>query len=118
MNKTDNRPKKVLIVGTGASGFACALALSSKGTETIIIDKRPEWSVVEKATGVSLGTWRLLEPFGIAIPAEAIPMRHFVFYDDNKLVARVPVPNVGGSPSAHLFPQAELERRMKSALTS
>lgn len=118
MDSSQKNNLVVLIVGAGAAGLACALALCSKGIKPIIIEKRFERSNTEKATGVSLGTWRLLAPFGVSIPTNAIPMQYFDFYDNGQLIAKVPVPKVDSCPPAHLFPQVELERVMENALMS
>ena len=45
-------------------------------------------------------------------------MRHFVFHDDGRLVANVPVPLVRGQPPAWLYPQGRLEIAMEQALAA
>lgn len=74
--------------------------------------------MMEKATGIAQGVWRALAPYGITsdVIADAIPMRHFVFHDNDKVVANVPVPAANGNPPAHLYPQGALEQRMEQAL--
>ncbi len=107
---------KVLIIGAGPAGMACALALARRGFAVGIIDRRLGRPPVAKATGVNLRSCRWLADQGIDLREEAIPMRHFVFHDDEKLVANVRLPLLSGEAPAYLFPQAELERRMESAL--
>jgi 2-polyprenyl-6-methoxyphenol hydroxylase-like FAD-dependent oxidoreductase len=107
---------KVLIIGAGPAGMACALALARRGFAVGIIDRRLGRPPVAKATGGNLRSCRWLADQGIDLREEAIPMRHFVFHDDEKLVANVRLPLLSGEAPAYLFPQAELERRMESAL--
>lgn len=106
----------VLIIGAGPAGMACALALARRGFAVDIVDRRRERSPFAKATGVNLRCCRWLAEHGIELREEAIPMRHFVFHDDEKLVANVRLPLLSGDTPAYLFPQAELERRMEAAL--
>lgn len=106
----------VLIIGAGPAGMACALALTQRGFNVSIVDRRIQRSPVAKATGVNLRCSLWLAEQGIDLRAEAIPMRHFVFHDEEELVANVELPMLAGEPPAYLFPQAELERRMESTL--
>jgi 2-polyprenyl-6-methoxyphenol hydroxylase-like FAD-dependent oxidoreductase len=105
-----------LIIGAGPAGMACALSLAQRGFKVKIVDRRRERSPVAKATGVNLRCCRWLSEQGIELRDEAIPMQHFVFYDDERLVANVRLPLLSGATPAYLFPQAELERRMETAL--
>lgn len=109
---------KILVAGAGASGLAFALACAHRGITVRILDRRPERTSLQKATGVAQGVWRQLAPYGITamVINDAIPMRNFVFYDDGHLVANVPVPLVNGEPPAHLYPQGSLEAAMEKAL--
>lgn len=109
---------KILVVGGGASGLAFALACMQAGVSVRMVDKRPRRSTIQKATGVAQGVWRQLAPFGITevVIGDAIPMRHFVFHDDDRLIANIAVPSVNGEPPAHLYPQAHLEEVMEAAL--
>ncbi|PSL15898.1 2-polyprenyl-6-methoxyphenol hydroxylase-like FAD-dependent oxidoreductase [Marinobacterium halophilum] len=109
---------KILVVGAGASGLAFALECAHRGIKPRIIDKRPNRSMIEKATGVAAGVWSQLSKFGVSPKTveTAIPMRNFAFYDDGELVANVPVPPIDGCPPAHLYPQGELERHLERAL--
>jgi 2-polyprenyl-6-methoxyphenol hydroxylase-like FAD-dependent oxidoreductase len=111
---------RVLIVGGGASGLACALSCARLGVAVRIVEKRVSRTSVQKATGVAQGVWHQLADFGITekVISEAIPMRRFVFHDDASLVADIRVPNVNGEPPAHLYPQAMLEQAMEDALAS
>lgn len=111
---------RVLIVGGGASGLACALSCARLGAQVRIIEKRASRTSVQKATGVAQGVWHQLADFGITerVISDAIPMRRFVFHDDERLVANIHVPAVNGEPPAHLFPQAKLEKAMEDALAS
>lgn len=106
------------MVGAGASGLAFALTCAAAGVNVRIVDKRPQRSMIGKATGVAQGVWRQLQRFGVtaSVIPDAIPMRNFVFYDDGSLVANVPVPAVDGSQPAHLYPQGQLERHLEEAL--
>lgn len=115
----DNNCTTVLVVGAGASGLAFALECAHHNICVHIIDKRPNRSMIGKATGVSAGVWGQLAKFGISPDSSgnAIPMRNFIFYDDGKLVANVPVPKINGVPPAYLYPQGELERQMETALS-
>lgn len=108
--------KAVLIIGAGPAGMACALALTQRGFNVSIVDRRLQRSPVAKATGVNLRCCLWLAEQGIDLRTEAIPMRRFVFHDDEKLVANVQLPLLRGEAPAYLFPQAELERRMESLL--
>lgn len=101
---------RVLIVGGGASGLACALSCARLGAQVRIIEKRASRTSVQKATGVAQGVWHQLADFGITerVISDAIPMRRFVFHDYERLVANIHVPAVNGEPPAHLFPQAKL----------
>lgn len=116
----NSKEVRIIVIGAGASGLAFALACIAQGVKVRIVDRRPTRSMIAKATGVAQGVWNQLAPFGItaAVISAAIPMRNFVFYDDGKIVANVPVPNVHGNPPAHLYPQGELERHMESALNA
>lgn len=109
-----------MVVGGGASGLAFALECARRGIHVRIIDKRPTRSMVEKATGVAAGVWNQLSHFGVSpkTVATAIPMRNFIFYDDRKLIANVPVPAIDGDPPAHLYPQGELEKQLEAALSA
>lgn len=100
--------------------MAFALASAHAGIKVRIVDKRPARSVIQKATGVAQGIWNQLEVYGVtsAVIHDALPMRHFVFHDDEHLVADVPVPLVNGKPPAHLYPQSSLEEAMEHALRS
>lgn len=111
---------KILVVGGGASGLALALASMQAGISVRVVDKRPCRSAIQKATGVAQGVWRQLAPFGISgqVIGDAIPMRHFVFHDEDQLVANIAVPLVNGEPPAHLYPQARLEEAMEAALSA
>jgi len=111
-------PPRILVIGAGAAGLAFALACAHRGVRVEIIDKRPARSLIQKATGVAQGVWRQLAPFGItaSIIHDAFPMRRFVFHDDGRLVADVPVPSIDGQPPAHLYPQGELEKFMEDCL--
>ncbi|MBV2132888.1 FAD-dependent monooxygenase [Pseudomonas sp. MAP12] len=111
---------RILVVGSGASGLALALACAHRGIAVRIIEKRPSRSHIQKATGVAQEVWHQLARFGITqrLIDAALPMRLFVFHDDERLVANVPVPLVRGQPPAHLYPQASLELAMEQALTA
>lgn len=106
------------MVGAGASGLAFALTCAAAGVNVRIVEKRPQRSLIGKATGVAQGVWRQLERFRVtaSVIPDAIPMRNFVFHDDNSLVANVPVPAIDGSQPAHLYPQGQLERHLENAL--
>lgn len=108
------------MVGGGASGLALALACAHRGVAVRIIEKRPARSHIQKATGVAQEVWHQLARFGVTqrIISTALPMRHFVFHDDERLVANVPVPLVRGQAPAHLYPQASLELAMEQALAA
>lgn len=110
----------MLVVGGGASGLAFALTCAHEGVAVRIVEKRPARSHIQKATGVAQAVWQQLARFGVTegLIDAAIPMRHFVFRDDEHLVAHVPVPLVRGQPPAHLHPQASLELAMEQALTA
>jgi len=79
---------QILVVGAGASGLAFALTCAVNGVNVRIIEKRPARALIGKATGVAQGVWRQLERFGLSatVIAEAIPMRHFVFHDNDELI--------------------------------
>jgi 2-polyprenyl-6-methoxyphenol hydroxylase-like FAD-dependent oxidoreductase len=111
-------PPRIIVVGAGAGGLAFALACAHRGVRVRIIDKRPARTLIQKATGVAQGVWNQLAPYGIttSVIRDAFPMQHFVFHDDNRLVADVPVPLVNGKAPAHLYPQGELEKVMETAL--
>ncbi|MGV1907476.1 FAD-dependent oxidoreductase [Agrobacterium cavarae] len=111
---------RILIVGGGASGLACALSCARLGADVRIVEKRASRTSVQKATGVAQGVWHQLADFGITerVISDAIPMRRFVFHDDEKLVADLRVPDVNGEPPAHLYPQAMLEQAMEEALAA
>lgn len=111
---------RVLIVGGGASGLACALGCARLGAQVRVVEKRVSRTSVQKATGVAQGVWHQLADFGIteAVISEAIPMTRFKFHDNATLVADIRVPNVNGEPPAHLYPQARLEQAMEDALAS
>jgi 2-polyprenyl-6-methoxyphenol hydroxylase-like FAD-dependent oxidoreductase len=106
----------VLIIGAGPAGMACALALRQRGFNVSIVDRRRQRSPLAKATGVNRRCCLWLAEQGIDLRSAAIPMRRFVFHDDDKLVADVQLPLLRGDAPAYLFPQAELERRMEAAL--
>jgi 2-polyprenyl-6-methoxyphenol hydroxylase-like FAD-dependent oxidoreductase len=110
----------ILVVGGGASGLAFALECIRHGIAVRIIDKRPARSLIQKATGIAEGVWRQLAPFGVtaSLLDDSIAMRRFVFYDDGRKVADVPVPLVDGAPPARLFPQGALEAAMERALAA
>jgi 2-polyprenyl-6-methoxyphenol hydroxylase-like FAD-dependent oxidoreductase len=111
-------PSRILVVGAGASGLAFALTCAAAGVNVRIIEKRPQRSLIGKATGVAQGVWKQLDWFGLTstVIADAIPMRNFVFHDNGKLVANVPVPDIDGVQPAHLYPQGQLEHHMEQAL--
>lgn len=111
---------RILIVGGGASGLACALSCARLGADVRIVEKKASITSVQKATGVAQGVWHQLADFGITerVISDAIPMRRFVFHDDEKLVADLRVPDVNGEPPAHLYPQAMLEQAMEEALAA
>lgn len=108
------------MVGGGAAGLACALACARKGLLVRVIDKRPERSAIQKATGVAQGVWHQLALVGIGpeIIGDAAPMKRFVFHDEGRMVADVRVPLVDGEPPARMYPQADLERAMEHSLAS
>lgn len=107
----------ILVVGAGASGLSFALQCLQDNIQIRIIDKRPCKSRLAKATGIAQGVWQQLEPFGICPNAlGAIPMTNFVFFDDDKLVSNVPVPQINKKPPAYLFPQHKLEEVLESKL--
>jgi 2-polyprenyl-6-methoxyphenol hydroxylase-like FAD-dependent oxidoreductase len=108
------------VVGGGASGLALALACARRGVAVRIIEKRPARSHIQKATGVAQEVWHQLARFGVTqrIISTALPMRHFIFHDDERLVANVPVPLVRGQAPSHLYPQASLELAMEQALAA
>lgn len=110
--------ERILVVGAGASGLAFALTCAAGGKYVRIVEKRPNRSLVGKATGVAQGVWSQLTRFGISasVISEAIPMRNFVFHDDEKLVAYISVPNINGNPPAHLYPQGDLEVHLERML--
>ena len=110
----------ILVVGAGASGLAFALACAHHGLQVRIIDKRPARSHIQKATGVALGIWQQLAAYGITpnIIGDAFPMRHFVFHEDQRLIADITVPLIKGQAPAHLYPQADLEQAMENALAA
>jgi len=114
----DFADRRILVVGAGASGLAFALEYASRGLNVRIIEKRPARAMVEKATGVALGVWDRLAKFGIspASVGDAIAMKRFKFYDDDRVVANVPVPAVDGRPPAYLYPQARLEEKLEASL--
>ncbi|QNB07974.1 FAD-dependent monooxygenase [Herbaspirillum frisingense] len=109
---------KILVIGAGASGLAFALACAHRGLKVRIIEKRPERSRIQKATGIAQSVWQQLAPYGVtaSLIDRALPMKNFVFRDDGKLIANVRVPLVGNEPAAHLLPQAQLEQAMEQAL--
>lgn len=111
---------RILVVGGGASGLALALACARRGVAVRIIEKRPARSHIQKATGVAQEAWHQLARFGVTqrIISTALPMRHFIFHDDERLVANVPVPLGRGQAPAHLYPQASLELAMEQALAA
>jgi 2-polyprenyl-6-methoxyphenol hydroxylase-like FAD-dependent oxidoreductase len=111
---------RIVIVGGGASGLACALSCARLGADVRIVEKRASRTSVQKATGVAQGVWHQLADFGITerVISQAIPMQRFVFHDDEKLVADLRVPDVDGEPPAHLYPQAMLEQAMEEALAA
>lgn len=111
---------RILVVGGGASGLAFALSCAHFGLPVRIVDKRVSRSTTKKATGVAQGVWHQLAAFGITekIIGHALPMKQFVFHDDDRVVAHLQVPLVNNEPPAHLYPQAELERAMEDALAS
>ncbi|WP_442967820.1 FAD-dependent oxidoreductase [Rhizobium sp. GR12] len=51
---------RVLIVGGGASGLACALSCARLGVAVRIVEKRVSRTSVQKATGVAQGVWHQL----------------------------------------------------------
>lgn len=120
LHRLDSNNTNILVIGAGASGLAFALSSIAQGVKVRIIDRRATRSMIGKATGVAQGVWNQLAPFGITatVIVDAIPMRNFVFHDNGELVANVPVPNVNGSPPAHLYPQDELERKMEDVLAA
>lgn len=107
-----------LVIGAGASGLAFALTCAAGDVKVRVVEKRPQRSLIGKATGVAQGVWRQIERFGInaSVIADAIPMRNFVFHDDNMLVANVPVPAIDGKQPADLYPQGQLEQHLEYAL--
>lgn len=111
---------RILVVGGGASGLALALSCAHRGVLVRIIEKRPSRSLIQKATGIAQGSWHQLARFGVSekIISAALPMRHFVFHDDDHLVANVPVPFIQGKPPAYLYPQGSLEIAMEQALSA
>ena len=111
--------ENILVVGAGASGLAFALECISHGLKVRLIDKRPTRSLIGKATGITLGVWNQLSKFNITprIISDAIPMKHFAFYDNGKSVANIPVPPIHGDHLAHLYPQGELERKLEALLS-
>lgn len=115
-----NANPRILVIGAGASGLAFALECANRGVNPRIIDKRPNRSMIAKATGVTAGVWNQLSKFGVSPNTikTAIPMENFAFYDDGKLVANVSVPPVEGNPPAHLYPQGELEKHLEAALAA
>jgi 2-polyprenyl-6-methoxyphenol hydroxylase-like FAD-dependent oxidoreductase len=110
---------KILVVGAGAAGLSFALECAHRGISVRIIEKRLARVYVGKATGVSLGAWRLLEKYGISPDknCNAIPMKRFAFYDDEKVVAEVELPKIYGMQPAYLYPQVELEKILENKLS-
>lgn len=106
----------VLIIGAGPAGMACAITLKQRGFDVSIVDRRAQRSQIAKATGINLHASLWLTEQGIDLRMAAIPMRNFVFHDEERLIANVEVPLCAGNPPAYLFPQAELEEKMESAL--
>lgn len=107
------------MVGAGAAGLSFALECAHKGIYVRIIEKRLARVYVGKATGVSLGVWRLLKKYGLS-PDEncnAIPMKRFTFYDDEKVVANVELPKIYGMQPAYMYPQVELEKLLEKKLS-
>jgi 2-polyprenyl-6-methoxyphenol hydroxylase-like FAD-dependent oxidoreductase len=105
----------VIIVGGGPAGMACALELSKRGFIVQIVERRRQRSKIGKATGINLGIFLWLEKHGIQLD-DAIPMRNFVFHDDNKKIASIQVPEIDGKPPAFMFPQTLLEDRLETVL--
>lgn len=58
--------KKILIVGVGPSGLACAVELARNGLMPIVIDKKAGPSTLSKALGIRPKTLKLLEPSGVS----------------------------------------------------
>ena len=63
----------------------------NSGEKVRIIDKRLKRSSIGKATGVAAQSWNLLNKYGINLKSHpnALAMRNFEFYDNNKHVSSI-----------------------------
>ncbi|WP_199721010.1 FAD-dependent oxidoreductase [Azospirillum cavernae] len=107
-----------LVVGAGASGLVFALTCAASGIKVRIIEKRSQRALIGKATGVAQGVWQKLERFNIneSVIDGAIPMRNFVFFDDENLVANISVPAINKKQPASMYPQGKLEQHLEKSL--
>ncbi|ERK16289.1 Salicylate hydroxylase [Pantoea sp. AS-PWVM4] len=60
-----NTVKKVLIAGGGIGGLSLALALSTRGVETTLIEKRPDFNVPGVGLGQPTNALRVYQEFGL-----------------------------------------------------
>lgn len=109
--------EKIIIVGGGPAGMACALELGKRGFIVQLVERRAQRSIIGKATGINLRTFTFLwlEKHGIQLD-DAIPMRRFVFHDDNQKIASIRVPEIDGMAPAFMLAQTLLENRLECAL--
>ena len=112
--------QKILVVGAGPSGLIFALECARHGLIVRVIEKRSSRGEISKATGLASGALEWLKHSEIldTILAAAQPMKKFVFYDNNNLVAEVPVPEVGVLPPAYMYPQLKIEYLLEKALSN
>ena len=110
---------KVLIVGAGPVGLACALELTRLGIAVRIIDKNVDKTHLSKAVGINARTLELLEPSGITgqLLAQGIKITRVNLREGNKVKMRVKLDCIPHRFNFMLaLPQSETEAILAKAL--
>jgi len=86
---------KILVIGAGPSGLTAAAALTAKGIECRIVERRTAPSELSRAVGILPATIRLLQELNSAdaILAEAMPLRKIHLTRHGKTLLKL---NTGG----------------------
>lgn len=115
---------KILIVGAGPSGLACALELARRGFSPRIIDKGADFTPEEqsRALGVNNRTLQLLGPSGVAdklLAEGSRAMRLRVRNEMGRDVIRAPFAHPGAHfPFLLIVSQGRTERLLAEALAA
>lgn len=117
MKKTE-----VLIVGAGPSGLTLAIECCRHGVPIRIIDHHAAHSTQSKALAIWSATLECFGAMGVVdqFLKEALPIQHFVFADQGKILNKIPANRGIDSiyPSPVILPQSQTEEILEQRLAS